>query len=202
MRHAVSVASVNAAAVRAAPSPECAHVRRRHHDVVGQRPRDDVRRGCRTRRHSGWSPARQYSHVRSLMPGIDQHVVADATRRSRRRRRRRSTPHASAPRIHGGTMRDAGQPVDDEQIEMVERGGAHAHAHVASDAERRHRQVVAQLDAIESAVRGDRECSHAKSPAVILRSRSVQRGAVERRRRIALGVVLSSSPSDVNRSTA
>ena len=71
MRHAVSVASVNAAAVPAGNvGGNGSHVRRRHDDVLRQRAREMLAEHARSAAQSDCSPARQYSHVRSLMPGL------------------------------------------------------------------------------------------------------------------------------------
>ena len=43
---------------------------------------------------------------------------------------------------------------------MVERGRAHADAHVVVRAQRRLREIVAELELFEPAVRVDGECSH------------------------------------------
>ena len=60
--------------------------------------------------------------------------------------------------------------LDDEQIESVERPSANAEADIARPLELGHRKVVAELETIEAAVTGDRECLHEVSAeAVILR---------------------------------
>jgi hypothetical protein len=56
--------------------------------------------------------------------------------------------------------RDVRQPADDEQVEVVERRGLDAHAHVGRLANLGRREVVAILELIEGAVSGDRESAH------------------------------------------
>src|SRR4051812_42972523 len=91
-----------------------------------------------------WIDDRQITH------GQSGHLAADGLDHTAR-------VAAEYPR---GRNRDPWQTTDDEQIEMVERGGAHADAHVAGANHVRHRQVIAELDAIQSAVTGNRECLH------------------------------------------
>ena len=68
-------------------------------------------------------------------PGVDDDVVADATTGRPSLPTASITPHASAPNDHGGMMVTPGKPPIDEQIEMVERGGANAHADVVGPPE-------------------------------------------------------------------
>ena len=46
----------------------------------------------------------------------------------------------------------AREPFDDEQVEMIEGGGANTHAHIGWASQLRRGYVIAQLEAIESAV--------------------------------------------------
>ena len=79
-------------------------------------------------------------------------------------------------------MRDAGQAADDEQVEMVERGGADAHAHVACPARARAPAGRRAARAVEPAVGGDGECSHACGRGLYC-SRECYAGAERRERR-------------------
>lgn len=64
--------------------------------------------------------------------------------------------------------RDAGQAGNDEQIEMVERRGAHADAHVVGAAQLGHREIIAELYAVQPAMRRDRECLHEKLGGTVI----------------------------------
>ena len=70
--------------------------------------------------------------------------------------------------------RDVGQTADDEQVEPIERDGMDANPHVARPRQLGHREIFAKLDAIESAVTGDRERLHEiPANALILAVREV-----------------------------
>ena len=56
------------------------------------------------------------------------------------------------------TKRSARQPLEHEQIEMIESRGRHAHAYL-SRGNFRDRQIGAVLELVEPAMRGDGECS-------------------------------------------
>jgi hypothetical protein len=62
----------------------------------------------------------------------------------------------------GRRIRHAGQAGDDEEVEMVERRGAHADAHIRRANHLGNRKIVAILDAIEAAVAGDRQRAHVR----------------------------------------
>src|SRR5262249_48947448 len=64
------------------------------------------------------------------------------------------------PDDEGGHDRDPGQPLEEEEIEVVERGRAHTHAHVGGRAELGHRQGVAPLQPVDAPPGGDGEASH------------------------------------------
>jgi hypothetical protein len=118
-------------------------------------------------RASGCSPSRQYSHVSVAQPGVHHDVThADRVDISRRRRQ---IPLASAPNTQGG-MVTPGRPATTNKSRRFSRRGADANAHVARPTYLRHGKVVAQLETIEPAMTGDRECLHEKpAEAVILR---------------------------------
>ena len=70
--------------------------------------------------------------------------------------------------------RDIRQTADDEQIEPIQRHGMDANTHVARPRQLGHPEIVAKLDAIESAVTGDRERLHEiPANALILAVREV-----------------------------
>ena len=91
--------------------------------------------------------------------GIDHHAIAG-----------REAVHRTAHLVHGARSVRADDPVrthrrprkapKDEQIEMVERDGVHAHAHVRGSAERGNRKIGNDLQLLQPAVGGDRERSH------------------------------------------
>jgi hypothetical protein len=57
--------------------------------------------------------------------------------------------------------RHSGQAGDDEEIEMIECRRAYANANVRRTPHFGYWEIIAQLDAIEPAMTGDRECLHA-----------------------------------------
>src|SRR5687768_11861287 len=61
---------------------------------------------------------------------------------------------------------DARQATEHPDVEVVERRGAHPHANLART-RLGHRQVGPVLERIESAVGGDRECSHFDSGYIL-----------------------------------
>src|SRR4051812_1145760 len=65
---------------------------------------------------------------------------------------------AQNPRRRDG---DAGQPFYLEKVEMIDCCGPDADEYVGGCGERWFGEVVAEFDLIETAVRRDRECSHA-----------------------------------------
>ena len=113
--------------------------------------------------HSDCSPARQYSQVWSLIPGLMMTRVADLDACWRHRRQvtdgvddsRRVG--AEDPRRHD---LHAGHSAEDEQIQVVQRRGVDADAHLSA-LRLGLRQIGAVLELIESAVRRDGESSHA-----------------------------------------
>jgi hypothetical protein len=64
---------------------------------------------------------------------------------------------ADDPGRHDGHAR---QPLQHEQVEMIERGGAYAQQDVARRANFRHGKVITYLKLLGPAVRRDRQCSH------------------------------------------
>jgi len=104
---------------------------------------------------------------------IDDDVVADA-----------ETGHTIPDRLYDSRCigakspwsgdRDVRQTADDEQIEAIERDSMDANAYVARPFQLGHREIIAKLDAIESAVTGDRERLHEiPANALILAVREV-----------------------------
>ena len=182
MRHAVSVDSVNAAP-RGGIRPG-RHARARSPRERRPTPPScpaGARQGCRT---EGTVAARRRgsrSSVRSLMPGLINTVSPTATFVTPSPISS-TTPIASRaedPRRSDAHVREPG---DDEQVEVVERGGNDPHAHLCVRRERRHRQIVAQLDAIEPAVGRDGESSHASGRGLYW-SAECYVGVVRRERR-------------------
>ena len=92
--------------------------------------------------------------------GVDHHTVA-----------RREVVHAAADTFDGagavraddpaGTDGHPRKPAQHEEIEMIERDGVDAHAHVGGSTERRNRKIGNDLQLLQPAVGGDRERSHA-----------------------------------------
>ena len=83
-------------------------------------------------------------------------IAPPAPRRSGQYRRDRK--HRAE---HPGPLdANAGHAADDEEIGVIERGGADAHAHVGGAPQLRCGEIVAQLELVQAAVSGDREAFH------------------------------------------
>ena len=106
-------------------------------------------------------------------PGIDDDVVADGEAGDVCPHRL-DDPGCVGTQDPRGRDRDVRKTADDEQIEPIERDRVDANAHVARPFELGHREIIAKLDAIESAVTGDRERLHEiPANALILAVREV-----------------------------
>jgi len=144
------------------------HIRRRHYEVFGDRPRDVFTQ------HRESRAERLFSVETVLACSVAQtavyhHVIADADRGDFG-----SDCVDDAARVrpqHPG-RRDSytGKSGDDKQIETVECRSANANANVARPSQVGDWEVVAKLETIEPAMTGDRECLHeVPAGAVILR---------------------------------
>ena len=92
-------------------------------------------------------------------PRIDDDIVADreASRRTADGVNHAACVGAERPRRNDG---DAGQSAQREEIEMIQSRGSHAHTNIGIVAQRRHGEVIAQLESIEAAVTRDGKCTH------------------------------------------
>ena len=161
MRHAVRVASVNAAAtshgIDGGTMRTLTAGTTRYSAIVPGRCSPSIL----YRTHSDCSPFTQYSHVRSEMPPL-------MMTRSPRRIPRTADPDvvddagAIGPHDPGRRDHDAGKAFDHEEIEMIERGRADPNAHVIRAAKLRLGDVGTILELLQPAVGGDRQRSHVK----------------------------------------
>src|SRR5688500_8302500 len=117
-------------------------------------------------------------------PGIDDHAVAGAYP-AHRRSDLIDDSGAVASHDPGWCDHDAREALDNEQVQVIERGRTNADAHVVRCSKLRGRDVCSILQLLQPAVGGDRQCSHARDSGLYFRQNPIPaRDGEQRKQRL------------------